>query len=79
MGAKMFHPTSGRANFDMISDKQSAATSREKPPAATNQNSTQPVNEIEIETKTKDAIKNAIKSPTETSSNNTMIDKNNGT
>ncbi|CAF3065804.1 unnamed protein product, partial [Rotaria sp. Silwood2] len=68
IGARMFQPSSGRNNFDAVSEERKTTNNKELSPKTTkqNQNVTEPENRTEIEAKTKDAIKNAIKSPSPT-------------
>ena len=60
---RMLHLSSGRDNFDVVTDQ------------ATNQNAAQTIDKKEIEEKTKDAIKAAIVSQPQTSSNDAVSNK----
>jgi hypothetical protein len=68
---RMFHPSSGRDNFDVVSNQATANTnntSAGQVSQATNQNqvTAQVVDKKEIEEKTKDAIKTAVTSQSQT-------------
>ncbi|CAF3097314.1 unnamed protein product [Rotaria sp. Silwood2] len=65
MGARMFQPSSGRNNFDAVSEERKTTNNKELSPKTIKQtqNVTESQNRTEIEAKTKDAIKNATKSP----------------
>lgn len=79
MGARMFHPSSGRDNFDVVSEKESTTNRTQQSSRSTNSNqsSIQPINQTEVEKNIKDAIKSATKSSSQTSSNNPVTDKRN--
>ena len=66
----MLHPSSGRDNFNMVSDQGAANTDDGQTSQATNQNqdTVQAVDKKEVEEKTKDAIKAVITSQSQTSS-----------
>ncbi len=68
MGARMLHPSSGRLNFNVVTEKTNDTNNNCQSSTAINQdqNPSQTEYKIEIETKTKDAIKNAIKSQSPT-------------
>jgi len=72
MGARMMQPSSGRCNFNVVTEKTNDFSYNDQSSTATNQdeNPVQPEYKTGIETKTKDAIKNAIKLQSSTSSNN---------
>ena len=63
---RMLHPSSGRLNFDPVSDQASQAA---------NQNATQMDNKGEIEGKTETAIQAALASQPQGSSNTTNSNK----
>jgi hypothetical protein len=68
---RMLHPSSGRDNFTVVSNQATADTNT----TATNQNAAQTVDKKEIEEKTKDAIKAAAASQSQTSSNDAVSNK----
>ncbi|CAF1181438.1 unnamed protein product [Rotaria sordida] len=77
----MLHPSSGRINFNVVSEKSKSTNNNEQSSTTTtttttkqDQNVIQPDNKIEIETKTKDAINNAIK--LQSSNNSTTTNMN---
>ncbi|CAF1140134.1 unnamed protein product [Rotaria sordida] len=75
MGARMLHPSSERNNFNVVFEKPKSSNNKKQTSIIIKQepNVTQLDHKIEIETKTKDAIK----SQSLTSSNNfTTTDKN---
>ncbi len=67
----MLHPSSGRDNFDVVSNQATANTVAGQASQATNQNqaAAQAVDKKEIEEKTKDAIKTAAASQSQPPSN----------
>ena len=69
---RMLHPSSGRRNFKIVSGKPNGPNKSEESSAANNPSQVE--YKTEIETKTNDAINDAIKSQ---SSNNPMTDKKN--
>lgn len=76
---RMLDPSSGRDNFDVVSNDQPTAntTTRNEESQATNSNQSiaQTVYKKEVEEKTKAAIQAAIASQPQTSSNTTSSDK----
>jgi hypothetical protein len=68
---RMLHPSSGRDNFDVVSNQATANTVAGQASQAANQNqvAAQAVDKKEIEEKTKDAIKTAAASQSQPPSN----------
>jgi hypothetical protein len=73
---RMLHPSSGRNNFNVVSNQAAASTDGDQASQAANQNQVvaQAVDKNEIEEKTKDAIKAAVASQSQTPSNNKTFD-----
>jgi hypothetical protein len=71
---RMLHPSSGRDNFDVVAN-QATTDANTAANQATNQNAAQTVDKKEIEEKTKDAIKAAVASQPQTSSNDATSNK----
>ena len=58
MSLKMLHPTSGRRNFNILSEKPKVSSTQEQSSATTKQEHTieTPENKFQIDARTKDAI-----------------------
>ncbi|CAF1546578.1 unnamed protein product [Adineta steineri] len=77
MGARMYHPSSGRDNFNVVSNRATANSSvtKSSQPAIQNQDTARASNKQDIEEQTRNAIMVAAASHSQTSSNNSMANE----
>ncbi|CAF0823457.1 unnamed protein product [Adineta steineri] len=77
MGARMYHPSLGRDNFNVVSNRATTNTSvtESSQPTIQNQNTAQASNKQDIEEQTRNAIMVATASHSQTSSNNSTANE----